>query len=166
MLIGELASKAGCSRDTIRFYQKVGLVEGSRGRTESNNYRHYDEQMVERILLVKKAKLLGFTLDEIKGLIVAWERGSLSGEEKTKLFVDKIALVDQRISELKTVRNYLKQKLTALQATSILGLGQFSPASQCGNQAGSGHLPVSRNAAGPLRATKRSTSVLKQRGAA
>ena len=132
MLIGELAAKAGCSRDTIRFYEKVGLVEGARGRTESNNYKHYDEQMVERILLVKQAKLLGFTLDEIQGLLVAWETGSLSGEEKTKLFVDKIALVDQRIAELKRVRNYLKQKLAALHTTSIVGPGQFLPTGRRG----------------------------------
>ena len=66
MLIGELVIRAGCPRDTIRFYEKVGLIEGKRGRSGTNNYKHYDDQMVDRILLVKQAKILGFTLAEIK----------------------------------------------------------------------------------------------------
>ena len=115
MLIGELAKRVGCSRDTLRFYEKLGLVEGTRGRTGSNTYKHYGEQMVERVLLVKKAKLLGFTLGELREGIVAWETNALSAEEKTAIFVDKIALVDRRIAELKTVRKYLEQKMVLLQ---------------------------------------------------
>lgn len=99
MLIGELVSRTGCSRDTIRFYEKVGLIE---------------DQMVDRVLLIKQAKLLGFTLAEIKGLVVAWETNTLSLKEKVNIFQDKIALVDQRIGELKQVKQYLQRKLRGL----------------------------------------------------
>jgi len=114
VLIGELAKRTGCSRDTLRFYGKLGLLDGARAQTDSNRYRHYDEQMVERILLVKQAKLLGFTLREIAGLIAAWEANTLGRGEKIKIFEDKIALVGQRIAELAKVREYLGAKLKML----------------------------------------------------
>ena len=114
VLIGELVTKTGCSRDTIRFYEKLGLIEGKMARGATNSYKHYDEQMFDRVLLIKKAKLLGFTLAEIKGLVVAWEAKTISLAEKINIFQGKIALADQRIAELKQVKKYLKQKLRGL----------------------------------------------------
>ena len=114
MLIGELVKRTGCSRDTVRFYEKVGLIESNRTPGGSNSYKQYDEQMADRILLVKKAKLLGFTLAEIKGLVVTWEANTLSRAEKIGIFQDKIALTDRRISELKQVKKYLQNKLNGL----------------------------------------------------
>ncbi|MBI3526233.1 MAG: MerR family transcriptional regulator [Betaproteobacteria bacterium] len=116
MLIGELANRTECSRDTIRFYEKLGLVAGKECRGGTNNYRHYDEQMAERVLLIKKAKLLGFTLTEIKDLMVAWEANTLSPQKKIRIFQDKIAIADRRIAELKQVKRYLQQKLKGLTA--------------------------------------------------
>ncbi len=116
MLIGELALRVGCSRDTLRFYEKLGLVEGARGRTPSNTYKHYGEPMVQRVALVKKAKLLGFTLGEIRDLIVAWETNTLSRAEKLKIFSDRMVLLDQRLAELTKMRKYLRQKLAELEA--------------------------------------------------
>ena len=129
MQSGELAKRTGCSRDTLRFYEKLGLVEGARGRTDSNSYKHYDEQMIERVLLVKQAKLLGFTLNEIARLIAAWEGNALSRGEKIKIFMDKIALVDQRIAELTKVREYLGTKLKMLRGSTTASRVPPSPRS-------------------------------------
>ncbi len=118
MRIGDLAMRTQCSRDTIRFYQKVGLVSGTRERAGTNNYRDYDERMVNRILLIKHAKVLGFTLAEIKGIIGAWEGGALSHAKKVKLFQDKILLVESKIAELRQVKRYLDTKLKALRGAS------------------------------------------------
>lgn len=114
MRIGDLAKKTRCSRDTIRFYEKIGLVEGGKGPRGTNNYRHYDDRMVDRVLLVKQAKVLGFTLAEIKGIVAAWETDALSRGEKTRIFTDKIALVEERLAELRRVKRYLETKLKAL----------------------------------------------------
>ena len=114
MLIGELVNRTGGSRDTIRFYEKFGLIEGKMARGGTNNYKHYDVQMVDRVLLIKKAKILGFTLAEIKELVVSWEANTLSLKEKANIFQDKIALADQRIAELKEVKKYLQRKLRGL----------------------------------------------------
>ncbi len=114
MRIGDLAKRTQCSRDTIRFYEKVGLVVGTQERSGTNNYRHYDEQMVDRILLVKQAKVLGFTLAEIRGIAAAWEANALSRDQKVKIFRDKQALAKRKIAELRRVQRYLDAKLKAL----------------------------------------------------
>lgn len=117
MLIGELANKSGYTRDTIRFYEKAGLVKGIKARGGTNGYRHYDEAALERLLLVRQAKLLGFTLAEIRRLIGAWESNALSPAQKAGIFSDKIALIDERLAELKRVRQYLVRKRKNLAGT-------------------------------------------------
>ncbi len=64
MLIGELAQKTGLSRDTIRFYEKVGLVTPFQ-RNPENGYKEYDNDAIDRLILITQAKALGFTLSEI-----------------------------------------------------------------------------------------------------
>lgn len=114
MLIGELARKTRTSRDTIRFYQRLGLVSGRVPAGGSNRYRHYDERMVARLALIHHAKGLGFSLAELRSLADAWESGSLTRAEKRKLFLDKLALADQRIADLRRVKRYLQAKLKGL----------------------------------------------------
>jgi DNA-binding transcriptional MerR regulator len=121
VLIGALARRTGCSRDTIRFYERMGLVAGTRPPGASNNYRRYDERMVQRIDLIKHAKVLGFTLAEIRGLADAWEANALSRAEKEKIFRDKIALADARMVELRRVKRYLESKLRRLAASPAKG---------------------------------------------
>lgn len=69
MLIGELSAKTGLSRDTIRFYEKQGLIKVSRGQRRDNNYKEYPEEVVDRLLTVKRLKGLGFTLNESGDLL-------------------------------------------------------------------------------------------------
>jgi len=101
-------------RDTLRLYEKLGLIEGKMKPSGTNRYKHYDDQLVDRIQLIKQAKLLGFSLAEIKELVVAWEANALSLWEKVNIFQDKVVLVDQRIAELKKVKQYLQRKLKGL----------------------------------------------------
>lgn len=114
MLIGELAKRADCSRDTIRFYERIGLIKGSRNQKAGNTYKHYDTGMLERLDLVRKAKLLGFTLSEIKRIIFAWEADQLSRQEKIAIFEQKMRLVEHKLDELRSVRSYLRRKLEML----------------------------------------------------
>ena len=67
LTIGRLAKKAGVTIDTVRFYERIGLV-AEPARTESN-YRLYSEDGVARLSFIKRAKDLGFSLNEIKELL-------------------------------------------------------------------------------------------------
>lgn len=114
MLIGEFAKASGLTRDTIRFYEKIGLISATETRRGSNRYKHYDQALLERMELVSKAKLLGFTLQEIGKLIRDWEGNRLSSSQKRAIITDKIVVIDDRLRELRKVRQYLEEKLSCL----------------------------------------------------
>ena len=67
LTIGKLSKLAGVTNDTVRFYERYGLIEPV-GRSESN-YRLYQEEDADRLRFIKRAKKLGFSLNEIKDLL-------------------------------------------------------------------------------------------------
>ena len=67
MRIGELARACAVSRDTLRFYEQLGLIAAGRS---ANGYRDYPEDMVQLVLYIKTAQRLGFTLGEIGSSVV------------------------------------------------------------------------------------------------
>ena len=118
MLIGEFAKATGLPRDTIRFYEKIGLIAATETRRGANRYKHYDRALLERMELVRKAKLLGFSLTEIGKLIRAWESNKLSLKEKQRILADKIDAIDRKLRELRQVRRYLDEKLAGLRGAA------------------------------------------------
>ena len=72
MLIGELSKRTGFSHDTIRFYEKKGLIETNKKDRRGNNYKEYTETVYNKLVLIKTVKELGFTLNEIDEFIKAW----------------------------------------------------------------------------------------------
>lgn len=67
ILIGQLAARAGVNRETLRYYERRGLLKPAR-RTESG-YRVYDRQSASRLLFIKRAQAFGFSLEEIRDLL-------------------------------------------------------------------------------------------------
>ena len=65
--IGELATRTGVSIDAVRYYERLKLLP--RARRTSGNFRLFGPESIERVLFIKQAQDLGFTLDEIKGLL-------------------------------------------------------------------------------------------------
>lgn len=80
-------------------------------RREGSGYKEYDDATIEPLSLIRKAKILGFTLAEIQQSISAWQNGELSRSEKIKLVRGKIEQVDEKIQELTNMRIYLLDKL-------------------------------------------------------
>lgn len=112
MLIGELSEKTHCSRDTLRFYEKLGLIRGKKETSISNNYKHYNQETIERIELIKNAKVLGFTLNEIGQLIDDWESGKFTSEQKKQIIEEKLQQIETKINDLQKVKTYLVGKLS------------------------------------------------------
>lgn len=67
MRIQELADKMGLTIHTIRFYEKEGLLDARHVRRESNNYRNYSQEAVERLRLIKNFQSIGCSLAELEG---------------------------------------------------------------------------------------------------
>lgn len=109
MRIGELAEKAGISRDAVRFYEREGLISSQR---TGNGYREFSGEMLQQLLYIRTAQSLGFSLAEIgSGLIDLLRRPSTAGDAR-RVLLDKIAMIDTRIAELKSLRKELHARTT------------------------------------------------------
>ena len=109
--IGAVAKRAGVGVDTIRYYEREGLLPAPQRRL--SGYRDYDETAVERLRFIRRAKTLGFTLDEIRELFalsVDRERGVRGVKQRAET---RLAEVERRIRELQDVRRGLKQLIGA-----------------------------------------------------
>lgn len=100
MLIGELASKSGFSRDTIRYYEKLGLLQAAVLERQENNYKNYSPQTLERLVQIRQFKEMGFTLTEAAGLFKDFESESEPCAELPEQLDRKISLLDEKIKLL------------------------------------------------------------------
>jgi len=105
----ELAGLLGVSTDTLRHYERKGvLLPPRRG---PNGYRQYAAESLERLQLVRRAMAVGFTLDELARFLKEKDRGGSPCASVRQLASMKLAEVDERIHELKTLRKELQQTL-------------------------------------------------------
>lgn len=105
MLINELAKRTDLTAHTIRFYERAGLIKGKRKEgVTTNNYFHYDEEVVDRLEFIKDAKSIGFSINEISQLIDAWYDDTYTKEEKLSLLDEKLVSIDQKIKELQEMK--------------------------------------------------------------
>lgn len=107
MLIGELSKITGLSRDTIRFYEKHGLIAVGKKERRFNNYKEYSEETLKRLLSIKQLKGFGFTLNEIAELLDMLDVNEATCKNVCHKIDEKIMLINQKIKELKTVRQQL-----------------------------------------------------------
>ena len=110
MLINELSKRSGVSTHTLRYYENLGLIHGVTDETvKSNNYKQYDESLIEKLELIKEAKEVGFSLSEIKKMLDSWYSGTLSIEDQVNIVEAKIKEVDAKIDQLKGVKKLLNE---------------------------------------------------------
>lgn len=107
LTIGQVARQAGMGVETVRFYERQGLIAAP-ARTASG-YRHYEEQIVFRLRFIRRAKELGFTLKEIKELLALKLDPSATCADVRRQAETKIADIDAKISSLKKMRDALEK---------------------------------------------------------
>jgi MerR family transcriptional regulator, copper efflux regulator len=120
MLIGELSKQTGISKDTIRFYDKLGLIVGIDRQAGTRLYKEYSLETVERISMIAQGKGLGFTLKEIKQLLNEWGNGAMSKEEQIKVIERKMEEIVEKQQKLDVIKIYLSTKLSKLKQENIL----------------------------------------------
>ncbi|TAN08051.1 MAG: MerR family transcriptional regulator [Rhodanobacteraceae bacterium] len=109
--IGTVARRAKVSIDTIRYYERAGLLPAPHRR--ASGYRDYDPGVVERLRFIRRAKELGFTLGEIRELLALStdrERGVKGVKQRAEA---RLGQVQQRIRELQRMRRGLQQLIDA-----------------------------------------------------
>lgn len=102
LTIGKLAKACDVSVEAIRFYEREELLE-SPARTTSG-YRQYSESAVKRLRFVRRAKTLGFTLNEIRNLLAISDNKEADQSEVKALTEQKIMLIADRIADLQRVQ--------------------------------------------------------------
>jgi len=106
LTIGKVAKSAGLGIETVRFYEREGLIKPL-ARTEAN-YRLYAEDGIVRLRFIKRAKALGFTLREIKELLfLRVDPDATKGDVKEQI-EEKIDDIKQRIRDLKKIQKTLE----------------------------------------------------------
>jgi Cd(II)/Pb(II)-responsive transcriptional regulator len=106
MRIGDLADTTGTAVETIRFYERQGLLPPAR-RTD-NNYRVYTAAHAERLAFIRQCRNLDMTLDEVRALLRLRERPQQDCREVDALLDEHIGHVAQRIRELRALQKDLK----------------------------------------------------------
>ena len=105
--IGNLAKEAGVGVETIRFYERKGLIR--QPLKKDTGFRTYAEAEVTRIRFIRRAQELGFTLREVKELLDLQSKRKMTGGQVQKKADQKIAEVRQKISDLKKMEESLTQ---------------------------------------------------------
>ncbi|HET7872602.1 MAG TPA: heavy metal-responsive transcriptional regulator [Terriglobales bacterium] len=106
MRSGELAAMAGVSRDALRHYERQGLLPPA--QRSANGYRHYPPQALERVRLLRAALGIGFTVDELREIFSARDRGQAPCRRVHELAVEKARGLELQIAELKRLHRSLQ----------------------------------------------------------
>ncbi|MDF2608713.1 MAG: putative transcriptional regulator [Lachnospiraceae bacterium] len=107
--IGELARELNLNKETIRYYEKIGLL--SDPKRDTNGYRNYTQGDLQMLLCIRTAKEHGFTLSEIKMIIMKLYEDSKDCDIKhlKKMIVNKIETIDIKLEELNRTKRLLEE---------------------------------------------------------
>ena len=114
LTIGTLASRGGVNVETIRYYQRRGLLQEP--SKPSGGFRHYSTETVKRVRFIKRAQALGFTLEEIAGLLALDERKACL--ETREAAAQKLALIEEKISDLSKMKKSLARLVRACESSA------------------------------------------------
>lgn len=119
MLIGEIVNKTALSKDTIRFYEKKGLIKVDRTASEWNNYKNYSEEALNKLFLIKKVKGFGFTLKEIAEILEMFDLDMATCEILAIKVKEKLSRIDEKIKGLNEMKTMIVDKIEKAQNECI-----------------------------------------------
>ncbi|HDR2832994.1 TPA: MerR family transcriptional regulator [Enterobacter mori] len=111
MRIGELCAKTGLSKETVRYYERQGLLEKIPQPNGSNNYKVYSAVDLQRLNMIKHAKMLGFTLAEISEVLAVWVGDEFTAEQKQASLRRKLQQLEEKEAALIELRARLKNAI-------------------------------------------------------
>lgn len=106
---GELAELAGVSTDTLRYYERKGVL--GRPLRKANDYRQYPASALQRVRLIRRAIAVGFTLDELASVLNVRDSGGAPCMEVRSLAAAKLSDIETRLREMSELRKELRTAL-------------------------------------------------------
>jgi MerR family copper efflux transcriptional regulator len=107
MTIGQAAASCGVPPKTIRYYEELGLFKPA--ERFANRYRAYDESNIQTLRFIRRARDLGFSLQEIDRLLALYRNRRRASEDVKRLALAHVAELDHKISELMRIRDTLAE---------------------------------------------------------
>ncbi|QDT47349.1 HTH-type transcriptional regulator ZntR [Symmachiella dynata] len=111
--ISQLAKAAEIPTTTVRYYERIGLVEPD--NRSQGNYRLYSGESLNKLKFIRAAQAIGFTLDDVKALLSDDDGGIPTCGNVQRLIEERLADIDQRLKDLRRVRKVLKNALEQCQ---------------------------------------------------
>ncbi|RYE24895.1 MAG: MerR family transcriptional regulator [Sphingobacteriales bacterium] len=119
MLIGALSKASGFSKDTIRYYEKIGLIELPKHARRDNNYKDYPESALQTLKSIRNLKNLGFTLEEIREILIRTEMQALDNSKVLQIIEQKIIHLDMQVDKLLLYKHRLQQAQMLAQGEKV-----------------------------------------------
>ena len=113
LTISQLAEKAGIPTTTVRYYERIGLVEPE--DRSASNYRLYSRASLDKLRFIKAAQAIGFTLEDTRALLTDESGSPPKCGPVQGLIEDRLADVEERLKDLRHVRKVLKSALEQCQ---------------------------------------------------
>lgn len=113
MPIGKVVADTGVSADTLRYYEKIGLLPPI--AKSAGGQRRYDRLALNRLAFIRRAQKLGFSLEEIRQLIALDQSSVLPKPEVRQLVSTKLKDIDELLMDLQTLKGELSNLLDACQ---------------------------------------------------
>ena len=136
LVIGELAARTGTTPEAIRYYERVGVLSPPE-RRGAGRYRRYGPADVERLGFVRRARELGFSLDEVRELLGLADQPERSCAEVDQLARAHLAAVNEKIAHLAALRTELERVIGNCQGGLVVAdcrilaaLGEPAPSSR------------------------------------
>ncbi len=115
LLIGALAKQANTTKDTVRYYDQLGLLKSRKRQAGSRLYTEFHPECVERIELIKSAQAIGFTLTEIKDSLNDYYDGQLDIDLQLSLTQQKLAQVKKQKATISLMIEMLAERIEVLE---------------------------------------------------
>ncbi len=110
MNIGEAAKKSGLTVKTVRYYDEINLIKPVKNKV--TNYRQYTEAELAKLQFIGKARRFNFSIKECKELLSLYENQNRSSKEVRDITLTKISEIDNKLKELKNLREQLSHLVT------------------------------------------------------
>ncbi len=111
MLIGQIVRESGCSRDTIRYYERRGLLAPAHRR--DNRYKEYPEETLARLRFICTMKEGGFTLRAIRDMLAHRDAGAATCGTISPVIASQLMRIEESIRVLRRMKRSLKAKFSA-----------------------------------------------------
>ena len=119
MRIGELARATGTKAETIRYYEREGILPAA-DRTDSN-YRDYSDEHLATLTFVRRARELGFSMAQVRELLALSDHDEKPCQDVDRLVQQQLAEVERKIADLKMLRSCQADKIGDCQIIGSLG---------------------------------------------